>query len=102
MDLGDDATGYSECGGGSGSTCPQSGLAALEGGLKYITHLKAAKDLGVVFWRRGDLKLSLFADVDYADRCIDSRSVSGVAVMLGNKVVSASSTTHALRDIIYE
>ena len=32
MDLGDDATGYSECGEGSGSTCPQSGRAALKGG----------------------------------------------------------------------
>ena len=32
MDLGDDATGYSECGEGSGPTCPQSGRAALEGG----------------------------------------------------------------------
>ena len=32
MDLGDDATGYSECGEGSGPTCPQAGRAALEGG----------------------------------------------------------------------
>ena len=32
MDLGEDATGYSECGEGSGPTCPQSGRAALEGG----------------------------------------------------------------------
>ena len=31
MDLGDDATGYSECGKGSGLTCPHSGRAALEG-----------------------------------------------------------------------
>ena len=39
------------------------------------------------------MKLSLFADVDYADRCNDRRSISGVAVMLGNIVVTASSTT---------
>ena len=32
MDLEDDATGYSECGEGSGPTCPQSGRATLEGG----------------------------------------------------------------------
>ena len=32
VDLGDDATEYSECGEGSGPTCPQSGRAALEGG----------------------------------------------------------------------
>ena len=65
MDLGDDAIGYSECGEGSGPTCPQSGRAALEGGRKIIVHLKATKDLGVVFWRGGDLKLSLFVDADY-------------------------------------
>ena len=39
------------------------------------------------------MKLSLFADADKADRCNDRRSVSGVAVMLGNTDVSASSTT---------
>ena len=58
-----------------------------------IAYLKATKDLGIVFRRGGDLKLSLFADADYADRCNDRRSVSGVAVMLGNTAVSASSTT---------
>ena len=60
---------------------------------KIIAYLKATEDLGVAFRRRGDLKLSLFADVDYADKCKDRRSVSGVAVMLGNTAVSASSTT---------
>ena len=39
------------------------------------------------------MKLSLFANADYADRCNDRRSVSGVAVMLGNTAVSASRTT---------
>ena len=39
------------------------------------------------------MKLPLFADADYADGCNDRRSVSGVAVMLGNTAVSASSTT---------
>ena len=33
---------------------------------KILACLKATKDLGVVFWRGGDLKLSLFADADYA------------------------------------
>ena len=46
-----------------------------------------------MFRRGGDLKLLLFADVDYADKCNDMRSVSGVAVMLRNTAVSASSTT---------
>ena len=39
------------------------------------------------------MKLSLFADADYADRSNDRRSVSGVMAMLGNTAVSASSTT---------
>ena len=34
VDLGDEATRYSECGEGNGPTCPQSGRAALEGGLE--------------------------------------------------------------------
>ena len=51
------------------------------------------KDLGVVFRRGRDLKLSLFADADYADRCNDRQSGSGVAAMLRNRAVSASSTT---------
>ena len=38
------------------------------------------------------MKISLFADVDYAGRCNDRRPVSGVATMLGNTAVSASST----------
>ena len=60
---------------------------------KIIAYLKAPKDLGVVFQRGEDLKLSLFADADYADICNDRRSVLGVAVMLRNTAVSASNTT---------
>ena len=59
---------------------------------EIIAYLKAPKDLAVVFQPGGGLKLS-FADADYADRCNDRRSVSGVAVMLRNTAVSASSTT---------
>ena len=60
---------------------------------KITAYLIATKDLGVVFRRGGDLKLSFFADGDCADECNDRRSVSGVAVMLVNTVVSVSSTT---------
>ena len=59
---------------------------------KIIAYLKAIRDLGEVFWWGGDLKLSLSADADYADRCNDRRSVLGVAVMLGNTAVRASSS----------
>ena len=61
---------------------------------KIIVYLKATKDLRVVVFRRGaDLKLSSFADADYADRCNNRRSVSSVAAMLGNTDVGAGSTT---------
>ena len=60
---------------------------------RIFAYLKATKDLGVVFRRGGDLKLSLFADADYADICDDRRSVSGALVMLEYTEVSASSTT---------
>ena len=59
--------------------------------LKIIINLYTTKDLGVVFRRGGDLKLLLFAGADYADRCNYRRSVSGVAIMLGNTAVSTSS-----------
>ena len=39
------------------------------------------------------MKLSLFADADYADRCNNRRSVLGVAVMIRNTPASASNTT---------
>ena len=58
-----------------------------------IANLKVTKGLGDVFRWRGDLKLSLFADAGYVDRCNDRRSVSGVAVMLRNTAVNASGTT---------
>ena len=93
MDLGDDTTGYSECGEGSGQHTHSLAARHWKVVRKMIAYLKATKDVGVVFRRRGDLKLSLFADADYADICNDRRSVSGVAVMLGNTAVSASSTT---------
>ena len=47
-----------------------------------------------MFLRGGDLKLSLFADADYADRCKDRRSVSDVAVMLENSSMNGSTTQH--------
>ena len=59
---------------------------------KINAYLKPPKDLGVMFQRGGDLKLS-FADADFADRCNNRRSVLGVAVMIRNTAVSASNTT---------
>ncbi|CAM9895183.1 unnamed protein product [Ascophyllum nodosum] len=56
---------------------------------KIISHLNGTKKLGLVFSKRGGLKLSVYVDADYAGM----RSVSGVAVVLGGTSVIASSTT---------
>ena len=94
MDLEDDTTGYSECGEGSASTCPQSGRTALEGCSEDNCLPQGNQGSGgVVFRRGGHLKLSLFADAAYAERCNGRRSISGVAVMLGNTTLSARSAT---------
>ena len=60
---------------------------------KIIAYLNKTKDLGLVFVKDGDRKLSVYVDADYADKNNDRRSVSGVAVMVGGTVVNASSTT---------
>ena len=39
------------------------------------------------------LKLSLYVDADYADKASDRRSFSDAVVMLGESVLSATSTT---------
>lgn len=59
---------------------------------KVIAYIKATKDLGAVFRWRGELKLSLLADENYADRCNERSLVSGGVVMLGDITVSVSST----------
>ena len=61
---------------------------------KIIAYLNKTKDLGLVFVKDGDRKLSVYyVDPDYANKDNDRRSVSGVAVMAGGTVVNASSTT---------
>ena len=90
MALEDGATGYNECSKGSGPTCPQPRRAAMEDGSEdgYLP----PGNQGSEGCQGGDFTLSLFTDVGYTDICNDRRSVSGVAVMLGNTAVSASST----------
>ena len=60
---------------------------------KIISYLNKTKDLGLVFVKDGDRKLSVYVDVDYANKDNDRRSVSGAAVMVGGTVVNACSTT---------
>ena len=61
--------------------------------LQIIQYLLGIKDLGITFERRSGLALSLFTDSDYAEKANDRRSVSEIAVVLGNAVVSYSSNT---------
>ena len=60
---------------------------------KIISYLNKTIDLGLLFVKDGDRKLSVYVDADYANKDNDRRSVSGVAVMVGGTVVNASSTT---------
>ena len=60
---------------------------------KIIPYLNKTEDLGLVFVKDGDRKLSVYVDADYANKDNDRRSVSGVAVMVGGTVVNASNTT---------
>ena len=60
---------------------------------KILAYLNKTKDLGLMFVKDGDRKLSVYVDADYANKDNDRRSVSGVAVMVGGTVVNASSTT---------
>ena len=50
---------------------------------KIIAYLNKTKDLGLVFVKDGERKLSVYVDADYANKDNERRSVSGVAVMVG-------------------
>ena len=65
---------------------------------KRIAYLSISQDLGLVFVKDGDRKLSVYVDADYANKDNDRRSVSGVAVMVGGTVVvnASSNTQHCV------
>ena len=48
-----------------------------------IAYLNKTKDLGLVFVKDGDRKLSVYVNADYANKDNDRRSVSGVEVIEG-------------------
>ncbi|CAM9261968.1 unnamed protein product, partial [Sphacelaria rigidula] len=60
--------------------------------VKVLKYLNKTKDFGLTF-KRDHERLSVCCDADYAKRETDRRSVSGVAVMYGGVVVSATSRT---------
>ena len=64
--------------------------------LMITEYLVGTKDLGLTFERGSGFNLSVFADANYAEKADDRRSVSGVAVTLGNSVVSWVSSTQEI------
>ncbi|CAN0007851.1 unnamed protein product, partial [Sphacelaria rigidula] len=60
--------------------------------VKVLKYLNETKKVGLTFKKAHD-GLSVYCDVDYAKKETDRRSVSGVAVMYGGVVVSATSRT---------
>ena len=60
---------------------------------KIIAYLNKTKNLGLVFVRDGDRKLSVYVEADYVNKNNDRRSVSGVAVIVRGTVANASRTT---------
>ena len=61
--------------------------------LQVAAYMKATKDMGLKFVRGSGLRLSVYADADYAATSNDQRSVSGVAVMLGDTAIGWKSST---------
>ena len=55
--------------------------------LQIAAYVNSTKEIGLKFVRGPGLKLTVFADADYAAVSNDRRSVSGVAVMLGDTAI---------------
>ena len=55
--------------------------------------MNATKEMGLRFVRGSGLRLYVYADDDYAVASKDRRSVSGVAVMLGDTAIGWKSST---------
>ena len=55
--------------------------------------MNSTKEIGLEFVRGAGLKLTVFADADYAAASNDRRSVSGVAVMLSYTAIGWKSST---------
>ena len=61
--------------------------------VKTLAYLNSTRDLGITYKKREKLSLSVYTDADYASKETDMRSIWGVAVMLGNEAVYATSRT---------
>ena len=61
--------------------------------LQIAAYVNSTKEIGLKLMRGFGLKLTMFADADYAAASNDRRSVSGVAVMLGDTAIGWKSST---------
>ena len=61
--------------------------------LQVAAYVNATKEMGLRFVRGSGLRLSVYADADYPAASNDRRSVSGVAVMLGDTAIGWKSST---------
>ena len=75
------------------SSKPQPQSTALEGSFVGRCLRNATKKIGLRFVRGSGLRLSVYSDADYAAAFNDRRSVSGIAVMLGNTAFGWKSST---------
>ena len=64
--------------------------------LQIIKNVFGTKDQSLTFKRGANLDLSVYTDANYAKKADDRRSVSGVAVTVGNSTVSWSSSTQKI------
>ena len=62
--------------------------------LQVAAYVNATKEISLRFVRGFGLKLSVCADTDYMSASNDRRSVSGLAVMLGDTAIDWKSSTH--------
>ena len=60
---------------------------------KMLAYLSSRWDLGITYKKGEELSLSVYKGADYASKEADWRSISGVAVMLGNAAVYTTSRT---------
>ena len=61
--------------------------------VKILAYLNSTQDRGITYTKGEELSLSVYTDADYASKEAHIRSISVVAVMLGNSAVCATSRT---------
>ena len=63
--------------------------------VKILAYLNSTRELGITYKKGEELSLLIYTDADYAwpSKETDRRSIEGVAVMLGNAAVYATSRT---------